>query len=265
MRISNYLISALLGLLPAEKTLCEDKIADNSFLIEEGYNQEEGVVQHISFFDWNPDNETWDYTFTQEWPIASQDHQFSYTIPISRVSASSTETGVGDLLLNYRYQAVLKTDVAFAPRFSLILPTGDVDEGLGNDAIGYQINLPLSVELSESVSMHWNLGATFTPENKAQTGGRANTTSFNYGASFIYFLTPTANLMVEMLGASEEETLSEDATSHDTSFFISPGARFAINLESGLQIVPGVAVPLGLGDSEGEYRVIGYLSFEHPF
>ena len=37
------------------------------------------------------------------------------------------------------------------------------------------------------------------------------------------------------------------------------------NFDSGLQIVPGVAVPVGVGPSEGEYGVIGYLSFEHPF
>ena len=52
-------------------------IKDNSFLIEEAYNQEEGVVQHIS--NWMRDRATndWIYTFTQEWPIGSQTHQFS--------------------------------------------------------------------------------------------------------------------------------------------------------------------------------------------
>src|SRR6185437_8242001 len=44
-------------------------IADNSFLIEEAYNQEAGVVQHISTFSRPNGGGAWDYTFTQEWPF----------------------------------------------------------------------------------------------------------------------------------------------------------------------------------------------------
>ena len=43
-------------------------IMDNSFLIEEAYNQEEGVVQHINTF-MRQRHGDWLYTFTQEWPI----------------------------------------------------------------------------------------------------------------------------------------------------------------------------------------------------
>jgi hypothetical protein len=41
-------------------------IQDNSFLAEEAYNQEPGVVQHIQTFTplWN--SRTWAYSFTQE-------------------------------------------------------------------------------------------------------------------------------------------------------------------------------------------------------
>ncbi|MGH8563738.1 MAG: hypothetical protein ACREXW_06455 [Gammaproteobacteria bacterium] len=41
----------------------------------------------------------------------------------------------------------------------MILPTGDKDEGLGNDEVGYQINLPLSRELVRGV-VHFNAGLT---------------------------------------------------------------------------------------------------------
>jgi hypothetical protein len=34
---------------------------------------------------------------------------------------------------------------------------------------------------------------------------------------------------------------------------------------SGLQIAPGVAVPIGVGPSRGERSLFVYLSFEHPF
>ena len=56
-------------------------IQDNSFLVEEAYNQERGVVQHISTFSrmWN--SRDWTYSFTQEWPgPRNWRHQFSYTL-----------------------------------------------------------------------------------------------------------------------------------------------------------------------------------------
>jgi len=58
-------------------------IQDNSFFIEEAYNQEPGVVQHIlnvpiNFIDGSREITP---SFTQEWPLFSQTHQFSYTIP----------------------------------------------------------------------------------------------------------------------------------------------------------------------------------------
>ena len=58
-------------------------IQDNSFFIEEAYNQEPGVVQHILNVPINFINGSREITpsFTQEWPVFSQTHQFSYTIP----------------------------------------------------------------------------------------------------------------------------------------------------------------------------------------
>src|SRR4030095_9083925 len=57
-------------------------IQDNSFLIEEAYHQEPGVVQHILKIPINFINGSREITpsFTQEWPIFTQTHQFSYTI-----------------------------------------------------------------------------------------------------------------------------------------------------------------------------------------
>ncbi|HZK78257.1 MAG TPA: hypothetical protein VFC35_05065 [Gemmatimonadaceae bacterium] len=46
---------------------------------------------------------------------------------------------------------------------------------------------------------------------------------------------------------------------------ISPGVRAAFNFASGLQIVPGIAFPIGVGPSSGERGAFIYLSFEHPF
>ena len=53
-------------------------ISDNSFLVEEAFNQEAGVFQNI-FGMLRTDN-AWIPAFTQEWPLGSQKHQFSYTL-----------------------------------------------------------------------------------------------------------------------------------------------------------------------------------------
>ena len=44
---------------------------------------------------------TWGGNFTQEWPVPGMTHQLSYTL----LFASNGEaTGIGDVLLNYRFQ-----------------------------------------------------------------------------------------------------------------------------------------------------------------
>src|SRR5882672_4873652 len=65
------------------KPSSEPGIQDNSFLVEEAYNQNFGVVQHISSFTRFFDSKDWVYTFTQEWPVPGDErHQLSYTIPV---------------------------------------------------------------------------------------------------------------------------------------------------------------------------------------
>jgi hypothetical protein len=239
------------------------KIRDNSFLLEEAYNQERGVVQHIQTFQYMKGG-SWTYSFTQEWPVPKETHQLSYTIPVSRMKGEGTETGIGDIALNYRYQAILKDPIAFSPRLSLLLPTGSHERGLGNGAVGYQANLPLSVELSEKWVTHWNLGATFVPRAKGIDSAEADTLGFNYGASMIYLLSENINLMLEAVGTTSESVEGNGLTRREHSFFINPGMRFALNFKSGLQIVPGIAMPIGVGPSGGEYGAFLYLSLEHP-
>src|SRR5262245_32518865 len=109
----------------------EAAIEDNSFFVEEAYNQERGVVQHISNFVHfpSPDGQAF-YTFTQEWPIGGESHQLSYTLPYSWPESGTS--GIGDLALNYRYQ-LLPHDAwaAVAPRISVVLPTGGRRRGTG--------------------------------------------------------------------------------------------------------------------------------------
>jgi hypothetical protein len=76
-------------------------IEDNSFLIEEAYNQEPGLVQHIfqAVYSNDPSQHGWAFTFTQEWSIYGQDHQFSYTVlSYHLINEGESQHGVGDVL-----------------------------------------------------------------------------------------------------------------------------------------------------------------------
>lgn len=241
------------------------KIEDNSFLMEEAYNQETGVVQHIQSYMYTQKTKDWIYTFTQEWPMPDQTHQLSYTIPVMHVTDPLNASGFGDIALNYRYQAILEDSIAFSPRLSVILPTGDYRKGHGTDAVGIQTNIPLSVALSDKVVTHWNLGATYTSRSKEPGGATANTTGFNYGASIIYLSSENFNLMLEAVGTSSELVQPDGSKQRSNTFFINPGIRFASNYSSGLQIVPGISMPIGIGPSAGNNSILFYLSFEHPF
>ena len=244
----------------------EPPIQDNSFLIEEAYNQPAGVVQHINTFALDRKTDSWAYTFTQEWPLFNQRHQVSYTIPLSRTDPRVT-MGLGDVGLNYRYQVPTgrHADLAVAPRLSFLLPTGAVSRGRGTGGIGLQANLPLSYALTTSLVTHSNAGITYTPSAENAFGNKATTTGFNVGQSLIWLFRPTLNFMLELAWESSEEVLVNGQRARSEGLLLAPGIRGALNLSSGLQVVPGIAVPIGIGPSKGERSVFFYLSFEHPF
>lgn len=266
--LSSVLLSSVLLLIvllfPLRLSAQPSRIEDNSFLIEEAYNQERGVVQHINTFNKSSETDAWQYAFTQEWPMfGNPNHQFSYTIPYTRLGEDEGgSNGLDDVLVHYRYQ-LHAGDCAVAPRFSVSLPTGDNRENTGIGSIGYQFNLPVSIRLGESFVNHWNAGLTFNPSEKDEFNKSESTLSYNYGTSLVYLAHPNFNLLVEAVGESVEIAGEQDGRTD--SFTINPGFRSAINFESGLQIVPGVSVPFGVGRSSDERSIFFYLSFEHPF
>jgi hypothetical protein len=231
-------------------------IQDNSFLVEEAYNQEPGVVQHI----FNPPvlfsghEKDISPSFTQEWPVFTQTHQFSYTIPYTFVRNGGWENGLSAIQLNYRFQALMESErmPAFAPRFSFVTPTGDAGKGFGHDRLGYEVNLPFSKNVSDRWTIHFNAGGSIFPAVKGN-----ELWNYNLGASAIYAVSATFNLMLETVaGWKEDVDLAAVAgpakapparkVDRTMTALISPGARCAFNLPSDLQIVAGAAVPIGL-------------------
>ena len=240
------------------------QIQDNSFLLEEAYNQESGVVQHISTFAFDS-GQDWGYSFTQEWPLGGIRHQLSYTIPIEHADGGGT--GLGDIALNYRYQLAGHPDakVVSAPRLSVLVPSGNEDRGRGAGGFGVQANLPVSLVLSSGIVTHWNAGVTLTPAARNPLGAEATTTGLNLGASAVWLLRPSVNLLVETVWLSEEAVLAQGTTQRDETFVVSPGIRAAFDVAGGLQVVPGFAYTVYLTPDEAEDEAFLYLSFEHPF
>jgi hypothetical protein len=238
-------------------------IQDNSFLLEEAYNQEPGVIQHVSTFSRSLQARSWTYTFTEEWPVAGQRHQASVTFGYGDAGRGA---GPADLLLNYRVQAVGSGEapVALAPRLSLVVPTGDAARGLGGGGVGLQVNLPLSAVLSPRLVTHVNLGATYVPSARAAAGGHGPLAGFAVGQSLVWLAHESLNFLVEAL-YTRSEVAGRAGAEISEALVVNPGLRGAVDLECGLQIVPGVSVPVGIGPSRGEVALFLYLSFEHPF
>lgn len=267
LHMRTLVLIPLLVLLVSTLFAQQSGIQDNSFLIEESYNQEPAVVQEISLFSWSALTHSWVYTFTNEWPINGIKHQFSYTIAAAHSGGfPGSSAGLGDTALNYRYQLVGsgETRVAISPRLSLLVPSGDPRYGRGFGGTGLQTNLPLSLVIHPKLVTHFNAGATWIPRAKNELGDRAALTGYNLGQSFVYLAKPRLNLMLETVYNDMESVAAPGKTVRQKSLFMSPGIRWAYNFKSGLQIVPGIAAPIGVGPSGGDKGLIVYLSFEQP-
>ena len=241
------------------------EILDNSFIVEEAFNQEAGIFQNI-FGVRLDDGSDWEFGFTQEWPLASQTHQFSYTIP---VSGSRGSRGVGDVVINYRYQQWFGSTglPAFSPRLSIILPSGSEDEGRGSGVVGWQVNLPFSKQHGD-IYFHWNGGFTWLPNVKSAPGRPAGDDVHLFtphlAGSAIWRVRPMFNLMLETQAQFEEEADGTGGTVRRNVFTMSPGFRTGWNV-SDSQIVVGFAVPVIFAEDSKNAAAFGYFSYELPF
>lgn len=258
-----------------------EDIRDHSFLIEEAVNQEPGSVQHtVNFVDLPlrqgatfTQGLAWSYSV--EVPLGSQKHQLSFATQFlndfkRRPDGHSVRrSGFGDSFLSYRYQ-LLASDryVWCAPRFSLILPTGDNALGLGTGALGYQGSVPIS-HYGKRFDFHLNAGFIEIP------GARApglllglhqkpkNLQGYNFGAAVYWKLTKRFNLVFEALALKNFEFDEFDVLDGSGQVYVNPGFRYAV-LRDPLWWVVGISFPLGLNNESPHMGTFVYLSVEHP-
>jgi len=237
------------------------EIIDNSFFVEEAFNQDRGIFQNI--FSWARDRSgQWNGSFTQEWPAPAITHQLSYTIPFDGGESSASFGGV---LLNYRYQVLEEAagTPAVAPRFSVILPTGrTIDD---SDRPGIQVNLPVSKQVGD-LYVHGNAGFTWLHGVSAGDTAKANLMSPTFAGSVVWNTRPSINLMLEGVWTLQDSVIGLQQTRRDRIATISPGVRGGWTLPGDQQIILGAAVPVTL--TEGEERstaFLMYFSYELPF
>jgi hypothetical protein len=235
------------------------EITDNSFLVEEAFNQEPRVFQNI--VTWmRDDRDIWEAAFTQEWPLFTMKHQLSYTVAGLGAEGHSS---LGVVLLNYRFQALEEGPgrPAFSPRFSVILPTGA--EGTLDDRTGIQLNLPFSKQRGD-LYFHWNAGFTWLPQVPTIAGDELSLTSPHAAGSVIWRVAPMLNLMLETLLAWDQVLDEEGQTLRIRSFTLNPGFRRGWNLGE-QQIVVGLASPFTRTEGNNSIGVLTYFSYELPF
>ena len=236
------------------------EVLDNSFLVEEAFNQEAHIFQNS--FTWQRDSDdAWELSFTQEWPLGGITHQFSYTLPFS--GGNGANAHVGDVLLNYRYQlSEEKAGIpAIAPRISAVLPTSD-DESV--DRIGIETSVAVSKQIRDFY-VHGNAGFTWIQARKAiDAGHTVNLVSPQIAGSIIWRASRMFNLMLESVALFEQSLGATARPSRERVVTISPGFRYGWNIGD-RQIVLGAAVPVTTEAGESTTALFGYASYELPF
>lgn len=257
----------------------QPNIEDNSMFIEEAFNQEEGIIQHISnwiFSDFEGGD--WTYAYTQEIPMIQDKFQFSFTMNynvLQQAVPGHNRSGLGDLLLNFRPMLMDKSDWAIViPRFTVILPTGNAQGGMGDGAWGTQFNMAVTKRLSSRLTTHWNAGFTKLFKKEVYTADlngnpllaqEKNQSGYNLGLSGIYIINDALNLMVEYVSTFDNDLQVDGSYSSSTSSIINPGFRTAFSIGK-VQIVPGAGIPLYYAD--GKLQNTGcfiYLSIEPAY
>jgi len=115
-----------------------------------------------------------------------------------------------------------------------------------------------------------NAGATFVPGATVTLPSGADSPSrdlfsTHFGFSIIGLATERLHVLFETLSAVDEEIDALGGTERTPRVLLSPGMRYGIDRKDGGQWVLGAAAPIGVSDSEDDFGVFLYLSFEHPY
>jgi hypothetical protein len=247
--VRSLVLLASLAVPAAAQSPTPFEITDNSFLVEEAFNQEPGIFQNI--FNIRADDDVWLATFTQEWPLFTQTHQLSYTLSFGSLV---DRAGFGDTAVHYRFQWFTETAdrPAVSPRVSLLLPTGSEEKFLSTGSYGWEVNLPVSKQVGDFY-VHGNAGFSHFPQ--------VDTVIPRIAGSAIWRARPMLNLMLEAVGEFPPGEFGD----RNKVFTLSPGLRGGWNHGEDAQTILGIAMPITMSGGEESFSVLAYASYELPF
>jgi len=250
---------------------------DNSFLLEEAFNQPMGVIQHIvSYATNNIKKGNSNFNFTQEIPLTDLTHQLSYSLNYSFLPPQDglkQKSGFGDVYISYRPSLMNEKQwMMLAPRITLILPTGNAAQGLGQGGWGGQFNLAITKRLVRRLITHYNFGYTVisqadfylnnTPE--PVLAYQRNLYNKNAGFGVIWIAQRKCHLMLEYTSNFTQSITDTGRVTTQHQATISPGLRYCFD-NGRMQVVPGLAAPLSFTNGAVEVGVFLYLSFEPDY
>jgi hypothetical protein len=252
-------------------------IEDNSMLVDEAFNQPEGIIQHIAMLGLTGDHAELNYTV--EAPVKTARNQLSISIPWTFSAAKHTKditsTGPGDVILAWRHSLLgKKHPILLVPGVSIILPTGKSRLHRGNGAFGAQFSIALTKRWSRKLISHVNFGGTFlfdadffivSADGQSLNKSEGNVASRNSGTSVIWLATTRINLLLEYTSTASAPTSSTLAGfSTSTISIINPAFRTLIGNRA-LLIVGGAGFPLVFTENRHpQVQVMLYFSIE-PF
>lgn len=249
IRIPRIVLPALLAVAPPLAAQ-EDPpaIEVSGFLVEEAYNQEPGQVQQIAGARAMRGG-AWSADYTQEWPLFSERHQLDLEAGVAH------HDGLSSLGAGYRYLLMGDEDAPLAVSPGVEVAWGREE---AEDEWELELALPASVRLADGLTSNTSLGVSFP------LGEEDGEPGYTAGQGLFWRATPRLNVVVEATW-SRGESLFGEVEAEEESVVVSPGLQYALVLGEGLQVVPGIAVPIGVGPSEGQRAVLLYFSVEHPF
>lgn len=262
-----FLIMIFAGYLFAQDEYPES-ITGNTFLIEDAYNQDARVVQHILKFSFTKPSDENLIFFAQEWPLFSHAHQIGFSFYYAwLLRGEDVVVPIRPLSVNYRYQLVDEDQwAAMAPRISIVLPLKK-DYPYGN--IGYQFNVPVSKRVHEKWIAHVNAGVMLQPKVDVNLPEKKNIYSYHAGAGLYWLLHPKFNITLEWLSEFRDDYVWDDDWGGEIKknysiHWINPGVRFAFHAGP-VEFVPGFCVPLQVHGKKKPKTAYLSVSMEHPF